>query len=148
LDEKVDELFEQFNVLKSKLKEASDQAATNLGAELDEVGRELAKAYNEREAAFRATAAQWSESIDAAWEELRDHESIDALQNEIERLKQWAEAASEEGRAKLLAMADSLAEQMNVLQEDLQKRYREAAAKPTPTSRRPRRSSTKRGTPS
>lgn len=87
LDAKVAAVKDQFKALKAKLTDASAQAKTNVSAELDVASRDLAKAYDEREAAYEARVLKWAESLDAKWNELEDQGAL----TKAEAVKKLAE---------------------------------------------------------
>lgn len=70
LDAKVASVKDQFDLLKSKLTEASAQAKENLRAELEVATNDLATAYGEREVALEDGIKKLSASLDAKWKEL------------------------------------------------------------------------------
>ena len=131
LDAKLSAVKDQFRSLKAKLTDASAQAKTNLSAELEVASRDLAKAFEEREAAYEISIQKFAESLDAKWKELEEQgelttaeaaEKLDRLRqswNEsYEQLRQSNQERVEHYRSELTAIEKQVTEASNELNEE------------------------------
>lgn len=147
LDAKVGAVLDQFKVFRSRLDEASDQAKTNLGVELDAAARELAKAFDEREAELEMSLSRWSKTLDATWKEFEEQGQITRVEaaSALEEMRQAWNSSYKQLRSshqeqvehyrneltliedQVAAAADDLNEEWIGRRRDARKRYEETA---------------------
>ena len=97
LESKVDDVRQQFQLLRQKLDSASDQVKSNIRAELDEVRKDLKTSYDELQSAYESNVQRLDESINKAWAEF-ENESEQAREMAADELNairaEWNEAVS------------------------------------------------------
>ena len=97
LESKVDDVVEQFQLLRKKLDSASDQVQENIWAELDDVRKELNSSYDELQSAYDSNVKQLNKSINKAWEKLESEsdQAREIAADELNNIRaEWNKAFS------------------------------------------------------